>query len=730
MKLKKNSNFNDNAKFLIVVLDGVGFSDEKNNINLNLNQIKNSLPSAPFWRGNAVNAAYTPHLAELYASKHFRTLNAHGKAVGLPSDEDMGNSEVGHNALGSGQIFAQGAKLVNAAFENGELFKGKSWQLCVNREQLKNGTNCLHLCGLLSDGNVHSHINHLFALISGAKKFGVKKVRLHLLLDGRDVSPLSSLIYVQQLNEFLSQQNDDQFHCLVASGGGRTFVTMDRYESDWSVVERGYNAHVLGEARFFSSIENAIETYRKEGNYYDQDLPAFVIANNEIPVGRVEENDSFIFFNFRGDRAIEITRALTEKNFNHFERKIFPKIYFAGMMQYDGDLHLPENFLVTPPLIQNTMTELLIAENIKQFACSETQKFGHVTYFWNGNRSEKFSPELENYIEIPSDKVNFAEKPWMKCAEITDTTIAQMKSNNFKIGRINFANGDMVGHTGNFAASVVALGATDLCLGRLMQAAKETNTVLFVTADHGNADEMFELDKKKNEVNLDSQGNPKPKTSHTLAPVPFAIYNSDFLPYSIELKKNIPHAGLANIAATVLEMAGFDAPSLYETSLIQFNQNSSKEKINVQSLLSLNRNKKSLPTLNFSTEISKTARQLGFCWSTLKEVFHDLECEVEELKKEIESQECDYIKISDEMGDIVFCLSNLVDFLNADKNKHMLLDLDIIAQESVEKFIHRFEEMEKICQESGSPLTKDFAQKLSLTKWMELWNTAKKRRYR
>lgn len=729
-KLEKKVDFKCNAKILIVVLDGVGFIEEKTNINNTLEKKSETLPSQAFFHGNAVNAAFTPNLWKLTQSPLFRTLKAHGVAVGLPSDDDMGNSEVGHNAIGSGRIFAQGAKLVNAAFESGDLFRGKTWLQCVQKKEMSTGHNTLHLCGLFSDGNVHSHIDHLFKLIEGAKKFKVKKVRLHLLLDGRDVSPLSALDYVEKLDKFLMGFNDDTFDCRVASGGGRTFVTMDRYEADWNMVQRGYEAHILGEGRGFSSISSAIETYRAEKNYYDQDLPPFVIYENEKAIGAVEDGDSFIFFNFRGDRAIEISKALTQKEFHPFIRKRFPKIDYAGMMQYDGDLKLPENFLVSPPLIDNTMTELLSAQGVKQFACSETQKYGHVTFFWNGNRSEKFNANLEHYVEIPSDKFDFSERPWMKSAEIIDETILQMKKNSFEIGRINLANGDMVGHTGHFAASVVSLSCVDLALGRLMEAAKATNTILLVTADHGNADEMYELNKKTNAIVLDKNGLPKPKTSHTLSPVPFCLYNTDILNCSLNLKTDLPQGGLANIASTVLELAGFKAPQSYEPSLLNIsNERNEKAKINSKSLLASALCQSYLPTLNYAMEISKAAGALGFCWPTLQEVFQDIELEVQELKKELEAPQLDEIKIADEIGDILFSVSNVADFLNQ-MTSSQKFNLDIIARDAIEKFTNRFLEMEKICSEKSTPLTKESAKQLSVEQWMSLWRDAKKRRYR
>ena len=566
-------------KVLVVVLDGVGLTNPGANLTRAVFNKTGALPDHAFHTGNAVGAAYTPHLETCYSAGLFRGLAAHGPSVGLPSKEDMGNSEVGHNALGAGRVFDQGAKLVNAAIESGRLFEGSGWAQTVRRPELCGPTaslnnlpptNSLHICGLLSDGNVHSHIKHLFALITGAQKEGVQRVRLHVLLDGRDVSPTSALEYVAQLEEFIASVASPQFDCAVASGGGRTFVTMDRYESDWRIVERGYKAHVLGEGRAFGSLRTAVETLRAETKLNDQDLLPFVIEKNGKPLGPVENGDSFIFFNFRGDRAIEITRALTEVHFTAFVRTRFPQVHYAGMMQYDGDLKLPSVYLVEPPVIENTMGELLSNTQVKQFACSETQKFGHVTYFWNGNRSGKFNEHLEHYVEIPSDLFPFDSRPWMKSAEIADETIAQMKAGSFQVGRINFANGDMVGHTGNFAAAVVSMSSVDLAVGRLMEAAQETNTILVITADHGNADEMYELDKKTGKILFDSAGKPKLKTSHTLAPVPIVIYNAQFEGVELSLRTDLPAAGLANIAATVLELAGFEPPPLYEPSLLQW----------------------------------------------------------------------------------------------------------------------------------------------------------------
>ena len=445
--LKKLDKFEGVAgPVLTIVMDGVGL--------------------APDNQGNAVSLAYTPTLDSIMDKYPMVSLKAHGTAVGLPSDDDMGNSEVGHNALGSGQVFAQGAKLVSQSIETGKMFASATWNNLVSNVKTTGGA--LHFIGLFSDGNVHSHIDHLKAMIVKAKEEGVAKVRVHVLLDGRDVGETSALDYILPFEEFLSELRDNHFDIKIASGGGRMKITMDRYEADWSMVERGWRTHVLGDARQFASAAEAVTTYREELGVIDQDLPAFVIAENGAPVGTVEDGDSVIFFNFRGDRAIEISKAFDDVEFTAFDRVRFPKVIYSGMLEYDGDLHIPSNYLVNPPEISNTMSEYLTNAGVTQLAISETQKYGHVTYFWNGNKSGKFSDELETYIEIPSDVVPFEQRPWMKCAEITDKLIECIESGNYKYLRVNFPNGDMVGHTGSLLATRCSMEALDLQLARIL----------------------------------------------------------------------------------------------------------------------------------------------------------------------------------------------------------------------------------------------------------------------
>ncbi len=532
---------------LTIVMDGVGIA-----------------PEGPT---NAVSRAFTPTLDKLLKDYPCVTLKAHGMAVGLPSDDDMGNSEVGHNALGAGQVFAQGAKLVSQSIESGKMFASETWQTLISNVKTNNST--LHFLGLFSDGNVHSHIDHLKAMLVRAKEEGVAKVRIHILLDGRDVGETSALDYILPFEDFLSELRSADFDICIASGGGRMKITMDRYEADWSMVERGWQTHVLGEGRQFASAEEAVKTYRAETGVIDQDLPAFVIANDGKPVGTVEDGDSFIFFNFRGDRSLEISKTFDEgDSFDKFDRVRHPNVVYAGMLEYDGDLHIPARYLVSPPEITNTLGEYLAGSGISQLAISETQKYGHVTYFWNGNRSGKFSEELETYIEVPSDVIPFEQRPWMKCAEITDKLIECLESGKYKYLRVNFPNGDMVGHTGSLLATVCSMEALDLQLARILAVVDKLGGVALITADHGNADEMAELDKKTKAPKTNKDGSYKAKTSHTLNPVPCIIYDASG-ENRIAVKADNGNFGLSNVAATVVNLLGYEAPEMWDESLIE-----------------------------------------------------------------------------------------------------------------------------------------------------------------
>jgi 2,3-bisphosphoglycerate-independent phosphoglycerate mutase len=551
LELKRNPRFSGpKGPVVLVVLDGVGVGNGD--------------------ESDAVKLATTPHLDSLWVPGARTILRAHGTAVGLPSDADMGNSEVGHNALGCGRVYDQGASLVDQAIASGRLFEGAAWREMIAR-CTSSGT-ALHFIGLLSDGNVHSHISQLIALLRRAASEGVKRIFLHALLDGRDVPSTSALIYVDQIEKVLAEIASQRgITAAIASGGGRMQVTMDRYEADWSMVERGWKLHVHGDGRRFESARQAIEAFRAEKpRVDDQNLPGFVIARDGAPVGPIGDGDCVVCFNFRGDRAIEISRAFEEDDFKPFDRGRRPDVLYAGMMEYDGDTHVPKRYLVEPPAIDRTMGEYLVAAGVRSLAISETQKYGHVTYFWNGNRSGKIDDRLETYVEVPSDRVAFDERPWMKAAEITDRLIGEIATGQYGFARVNYANGDMVGHTGNFEATKVAVEVLDLQLGRLMAEVERLGGILVVTADHGNADEMYQHGKAGEVVRDAASGKPVVKTSHTLNPVPFLIHDlSRADRYQIDPQR-AEGAGIASVTGTCLELLGFQPPEDLATSLLKF----------------------------------------------------------------------------------------------------------------------------------------------------------------
>jgi 2,3-bisphosphoglycerate-independent phosphoglycerate mutase len=418
-----------------------------------------------------------------------------------------------------------------------------------------------------SDGNVHSHIDHLEALLRGAATQGAKKLYVHALLDGRDVPPTSAPVYVDRIERVLAELRASGIDARIASGGGRMFVTMDRYEADWRIVERGWHAHVLADARPFLSPMAAIETFRGEKpGVLDQDLPPFTVE----PRVQVADGDAVVMFNFRGDRAIEISKAFDDRDFRAFDRVRVPDVLYVGMMEYDGDLHLPKHYLVEPPAIDHTMGELLAVNHVAQLAISETQKYGHVTYFWNGNRSGMFDEGSETYLEIPSDLVPFDQRPWMKAAEITDRVLQELRSGRHRFVRINYANGDMVGHTGSFDATVVAVETVDLQLARLARAVEQVEGILVVTADHGNADEMYMRDKHGRVERRVEDGRPVIRTSHSLNPVPFVIHDPARADrYDID-PAHAEGAGIASVTATCLELMGYQAPTELAPSLLRF----------------------------------------------------------------------------------------------------------------------------------------------------------------
>jgi len=537
---------------VLVILDGVGLYRGR----------------AEGYEANAFDLAHTPNLDRLLdTAPVVMELAAHGTAVGMPSDSDMGNSEVGHNAMGAGRVFQQGAALVSQAISSGAIFEGEIWRRLVANVR-RNGST-YHLIGLLSDGNVHSHIDHLDAVIRRLVDDGVKSIRIHALADGRDVDPVTYHLYVRQLQDTLDEVAARGADAAIASGGGRMKITMDRYGANWDMVRRGWQTHVEGEGRGFATVDEAIATLRDENpGVIDQDLPAFVITESDgAPIGRIEDGDSVVFFNFRGDRAIEISRAFTESEFDQFDRGRLPDVEFAGMMEYDGDLSIPRQFLVSPPAISRTVSEYLVHNGVSQLATAETQKFGHVTYFWNGNNSEAFDLKLEEWVEIPSDDVPFEDAPEMKADEVCQVVLDRLRRGRQRFLRVNFANGDMVGHTGVLDAAVTAMEVVDRCVGRIEAAVETGGGTLIVTADHGNLDMMWEVDGTTKTVKRRPDGTPVIKTSHTLNPVPWLLTGHDA--ECFEPNPVVTAPGLGNIAASLLLLLGFEAPSDYLPSLIR-----------------------------------------------------------------------------------------------------------------------------------------------------------------
>ena len=553
-KLNKLSTFPGRpGPLLLIVMDGIGIGKEDD--------------------GNAVYLAKPANLIkyenECRERNLFCQLKAHGTAVGMPSDKDMGNSEVGHNALGSGQIIDQGAKLVDRAIKEKIIFQTDLWKKSI--DAVKKNDKTVHLIGLLSDGNVHSHIDQLFHILDGIAESGAKKVRLHILSDGRDVPSRSILTYVQPLEKKLKEimESNNAFDYRIASGGGRMLVTMDRYESDWNIVKRGWYAHVMGiidpetmksgYTGYYSSAEEAILKARDRfPDTGDQYLPPYVITDSKgKPVGKISDGDFVINFNFRGDRTIQISRAFEEDDFNDFKRIDYPKVNYAGLTEYDSDLQIPKKYLVSPPEINNTLTEYCCANDISEFSIAETHKFGHVTFFWNGNRSGYFCKDIEKYVEIKSEPNEMTLKnPLMKAEDVCDKTLEALTSGKYKFVRVNFANGDMVGHTGNIDAAVKAVKIVDDSIGRLIEANKKLNGITIITADHGNCEEMKYPDGK-------------PVTAHSLNPVGFWIIDDNWNE-EYKINDDISDAGLTNVAATVLNLLGFDKPKDYRESLINF----------------------------------------------------------------------------------------------------------------------------------------------------------------
>ena len=492
---------------LLAILDGYGKSEIK--------------------EGNAIYAAKTPRMDEITSSNPTTVIHASGLDVGLP-DGQMGNSEVGHTNIGAGRIVYQELTRITKSIEDGDFFDIPEFnEACDNC--IKNGSD-FHIMGLLSDGGVHSHINHLFGLIDLAKRKGIKNVYIHCFLDGRDVSPTSGVDFAKSLVSKIRETGIGQ----IATVSGR-YYAMDR-DNRWERVSKAYDAMVNGNGNYCESAVEAIEKSYND-NVTDEFVVPTVITTDGKPNGVIKENDSVVFFNFRPDRAREITRTIVDPDFSGFERKFF-KTYFVCMTQYDASM--PNvHVAFKPEQLKNTMGEYLSKLGLKQLRIAETEKYAHVTFFFNGGVEKVY--DGEDRILVASPKVaTYDLQPEMSAYEVTDKLLAALDTNKYDVIILNYANCDMVGHTGVMEAAVKAVEAVDECIGKIYDKVKEMDGVILITADHGNAEQM--IDPKDKSV----------FTAHTTNVVPLVISGVG----DVKLKSG----RLADLAPTMLDIMNIDIP--------------------------------------------------------------------------------------------------------------------------------------------------------------------------
>jgi len=510
---------------------------------------------------DAIAQAHTPVVDRLWNQYAHTRLFTHGSYVGLPSDKDMGGSEVGHLTMGAGKVLEQGPTRINHAIADGSFYQSEALQQVMVAGQ---SGGALHLMGLLSDGNIHSHLSHFRAVINHAFESGIKNLRVHALLDGRDVGIQTAQKFVCELEEdFAFINNHDGFFYAFASGGGREMVVMDR-DNNWPKVAEGWDLMVHGKGKHhFPSMMAAINHFReKQADLVDQDMPGFVIVDDQDrPVGAMADGDAVMMMNFRGDRAIEITEAFELDDFNGFDRGQRPDMTYAGMMVYDEDRNLPALQLMGPTKVDNPFGKRILGMGIKQFRLTETQKYPHVTFFFNGGYRKPLDASMEDYILIDSDKgVSFADAPQMKAAEIADKAVALIESGEYGFGLINFANADMVGHCGKIAPAITAIETVDAAVGRIVDALEKAGGAALITADHGNAEEML-TDAK--------DGSKEPSTKHSTNPVPCMLFDPTYDgSYQLQQLEGEHQPGLSNLAATLFEVMGYDAPDDLDASLI------------------------------------------------------------------------------------------------------------------------------------------------------------------
>jgi 2,3-bisphosphoglycerate-independent phosphoglycerate mutase len=481
------------------------------------------------YEGNAIAKAKTPNFDKLLETYPNTILKSSGLAVGLPEGQ-MGNSEVGHLNIGAGRIVYQEYTRISKSIENGEFFEKPEFIKAI--ENVKKNNSKLHLMGLLSDGGVHSHNSHLYALLEFAKKYGVKDVFVHCFMDGRDVPPKSGKGYIEELEKKLAEIGVGK----IATVSGR-YYAMDR-DKRWERTQKAYDAMSLGKGREASSAVEAMNKSYQE-DITDEFVIPTVIVNNGKPVATVDDKDSIIFFNFRPDRARQITRAFVDVDFEGFDRDKKVDVFFICMTQYDKTIENVE-IAFKPQILKNTLGEYLSSKGCKQLRIAETEKYAHVTFFFNGGVEKP--NEGEDRILIPSPKVaTYDLKPEMSAIEVKDEVIKQIKERKYDFIVLNFANPDMVGHTGDYNAAVKAVETVDTCLGEIVDEILNVKGKVLITADHGNAEEMVE------------EGTGNKITAHTTNNVPCIIIGEG----NIQLREGI----LADVAPTLLDMMGYEIPN-------------------------------------------------------------------------------------------------------------------------------------------------------------------------
>lgn len=480
-------------------------------------------------KGNAVKQANTPNFDRYWEQYPHNQLRACGEAVGLPEGQ-MGNSEVGHLNIGAGRIVYQSLTRINLAIREGEFQKVEAFLKAI--ENAKENNKALHLFGLLSDGGVHSHIDHLFALVELAKEKGLKEVYVHAFLDGRDVGPQTGIDYIRQTEEKLAEIGVGK----LATISGR-YYAMDR-DRRWDRVKKAYDAVVYGVGNTYTNPLDCIQASYNEEVYDEFVIPSVIVNENEEPVGTINDGDSIIFYNFRPDRAIQLTTTFTDPNFAEFDRgeKAPENTYFVTMTNYNDDIKAAVAF--GPTDLVNTVGEVIANSGMKQLRIAETEKYPHVTYFMSGGRHEEFSGETRILIDSPK-VATYDLKPEMSAYEVTDALLKELEDGKHNAIILNFANPDMVGHSGKLEPTVKAIEAVDECLGKVVDKIIELGGTAIITADHGNSDEVVTLEGK-------------PMTAHTTNPVPVIVTKNGC---------TLRDGGiLSDLAPTLLDLLGIEKP--------------------------------------------------------------------------------------------------------------------------------------------------------------------------